>query len=660
MQEPIEIDYSQVQRYEDFLSQLPIPHIRQCVKKLEDLESKVSHLPRVTTVASLVGHCAYDGKLKQLIGVRQVVSSSYPGKGLFVHKLLALASIEVFGNNQVPQNVEKFFHDLADELTGGQNYPQYSSNKNENQKNQYENEIKTAIELFVSLLRVKPLLFSIVGLHQDDVRPVVEQQIFDYDVHMLGVPDLVLEDMRSKKAIVVEWKTYAQDGDLSVSGYEKAQVVAYAMLEARRLGYEIYTSGNNDVQLLDAISGKLTDNGIKDIRVLPAIIRPQLLQNPRLKILPHPVFSSSKDVASAYKTFRALMGEILVAARYLTYLVTSFYTYGYDKKTSFEECNPEGSDRPAFLQLPPRPIPRGNPYDQNNSSLCRSCSLKEECQFYFGTYHLDEFERMAWTLRFAALAKKEKTLWNFRAIYELSRRYSRENLISLLKKGRAFEWSGDVKDNSMSGQKNVVRITINPKDSTSFKIDVLDELWYDDESGSFVGVRELRPFERRLPFVLDERTPVVIYANDGSSTIPSSINMTGSIIDVEFVNDGKRAQVVYRIDIPSPALQFQKQIFAKYSKIYPEMFKNVIIAQIGVDLTHIDLITLDAFHRIIGKKLREKLGSQDSDDLRKMLMKLDEEFYRWAFEAANEPEISDSILHYISGGIKENTGEEGE
>ena len=650
MQEPIEIDYSQVQRYEDFLSQLQIPHIRQCVKKLEDLESKVSHLPRVTTVASLVGHCAYDGKLKQLIGIKQVVSSSYPGKGLFVHKLLALASIEVFGKNEVPQSVERLFHDLANELISGR----YFSNKNENNKNQYENEIKTAAELFNSLLRLKPILFSLVGTHQDDVRPIVEQQIFDYDVHMLGVPDLVLEDTRNKKAIVVEWKSYSQDGDQSVSGYEKAQAVAYAMLEARRLGYEIYTNWNDDVQLLDAISGKLTDNGIKDIRVLPVIVRPQLLLNPRLKILPHPVFSGSKDVNSAYKSFRALMGEILVAARYLTYIVTSFYTYGYDKKTSFEECNPEGSDRPAFLQLPPRPIPRGNPYDQDNSSLCRSCSLRDECQFYFGTYHLDKFEKMAWTLRFATLAKKEKMLWNFRAIYELSRRYSRQNLISLLKKGRSFEWSGDLMDNPNSRQKNVVKITLDPKDPVSFKIDVLDELWYDDNSGTFIGVRELRSFERQTPFVLDERTPVVIYANDGSSTIPTSINMTGIILDVEFVNDGKKTYVVYRIGIPSQALQFQKLIFAKYSKIYPQIFKDVIVAQIGVDLTHIDLITLDAFHRIIGKKLRKELRLQGNNgSAEKMLKELDEELYRWAFESSNEPEISRNILQNIGRDIYE-------
>ena len=650
MQEPIEIDYSQVQRYEDFLSQLQIPHIRQCVKKLEDLESKVSHLPRVTTVASLVGHCAYDGKLKQLIGIKQVVSSSYPGKGLFVHKLLALASIEVFGKNEVPQSVERLFHDLANELTSGR----YFSDKNENNENQYENEIKTAAELFNSLLRLKPILFSLVGTHQDDVRPIVEQQIFDYDVHMLGVPDLVLEDTRNKKAIVVEWKSYSQDGDQSVSGYEKAQAVAYAMLEARRLGYEIYTNWNDDVQLLDAISGKLTDNGIKDIRVLPVIVRPQLLLNPRLKILPHPVFSGSKDVNSAYKSFRALMGEILVAARYLTYIVTSFYTYGYDKKTSFEECNPEGSDRPAFLQLPPRPIPRGNPYDQDNSSLCRSCSLRDECQFYFGTYHLDKFEKMAWTLRFATLAKKEKMLWNFRAIYELSRRYSRQNLISLLKKGRSFEWSGDLMDNPNSRQKNVVKITLDPKDPVSFKIDVLDELWYDDNSGTFIGVRELRSFERQTPFVLDERTPVVIYANDGSSTIPTSINMTGIILDVEFVNDGKKTYVVYRIGIPSQALQFQKLIFAKYSKIYPQIFKDVIVAQIGVDLTHIDLITLDAFHRIIGKKLRKELRLQGNNgSTEKMLKELDEELYRWAFESSNEPEISRNILQNIGRDIYE-------
>ena len=80
----------------------------------------------------------------------------------------------------------------------------------------------------------------------------------------------------------------------------------------------------------------------------------------------------------------------------------------------------------------------------------------------------------------------------------------------------------------------------------------------------------------------------------------------------------------------------------------------MIVAQIGVDLTHIDLITLDAFHRIIGKKLRKELRLQGNNgSTEKMLKELDEELYRWAFESSNEPEISRNILQNIGRDIYE-------
>jgi hypothetical protein len=602
------VDYSQVQRYEDFLSQLQLEHAKDCGNLLKTLDSKISHLPRVTSIASGVGHCIYEAKLKELLGIKGVVSSSFPGKGETIHKLLALASLEVFGGNNLPTDLEKFFENLSEQLE---------------ETKATKEDIEVAKELFTSILYVKNDLFRIVGINVDNVRPVVEQQFYDYDLHMLGVPDLVLEDIENKRAVVVEWKSYPlqQEKAMSVSSYEKAQVTAYAMLEARRLGYELNPSRPDQPSIFDAISGKLTDSGIEDVRVLPVIIRPDQKTNKRLSIPPHPLLSGRGNLKNKYNEFRKVMGEIYVTARYLTYIMTNFWLYGYGKE-DFDECSKQIGNRKriVFVWPPPRPIPRGKPTEQNNSKLCKFCSVRDECKFYIGEHHMNTFHKIMWKLRYSSLSEKEKLMWPFRAIYELSRFHtSRDNIVSKIKKGSSVEWDGEYVQFSNRPPRNRFRVKLSERDRISFKIDVIDRLYYDENLDSFIGIRQAREFEINSkmkkvyhPFVLDESTPVVIYLNDKASMIPLSINMTGAISEVNFEEDKDGKTVIkYTIGIPSFALSFQKTVLRKYFQLYSktEMFEDVILVQVGVDLTHIDLITLDAFQRVIGRRI-EKLENE--------------------------------------------------
>ncbi|BFI74605.1 PD-(D/E)XK nuclease family protein [Sulfurisphaera ohwakuensis] len=640
------VDYSEIQRYEDFLTQLQLPYAKECGNLLKNLDSKVSHLPRVTSIASGVGHCIYEAKLKELLGVKGVISSSFPGKGTTVHKLLALASLYVFGKNEFPRDMVKFFSNLAQELE--------DSNIN-------DNEIIIAVDIFTSLLSVKDKLFTIIGLKQDSVRPIVEQQLYDYDLHMLGVPDLILEDIENKKAVVVEWKTYNYNvtsdkvKNNSVSSYERAQVIAYAMLEARRLGYEIIPDNYNEPSLYDAISGKLSDRGILDVRVLPVVIRPGLKENKRLTLPPHPVLSDRGDIKDKYKKFRETLGEIFVTARYLTYLVTNFALYGYDKKTDFEDCFKQvgNQNRIVFLSPPPYPIPRGKPSSQEKSRLCRFCLVTDECKFYIGSRHINYFQKMMWALRYASLTEKEKIMWPFRAVYQLSKSSRREKVIEKIKRGFSIEWEGNEIIFKNESSRNRFHIFMSRRERMSFKIDVLDSLYYDKDTDTFIGIRDVRDFEIykgkiRRPYVLEESTPIILYANDKASMIPLSINMTGSIVDVSFVRnkDGKTV-VKYVIDIPSLALSFQKAILKKYLEIYPEMFKDVILVQVGVDLTHIDLIALDALQRVIGEKIEKMQESEKKKKLKELQLRLEKEKERLDFESEFEPEISKDVLRYF-------------
>ena len=653
------IDYSRVQRFEDYIEQLNVANGIECANLVRDLSLKMSYLPRVTSVASGVGHCVYEAKLKEMLGIKEVVSSSFPGKGRFVHHLLAIASLETFAKNSPPsEDMVKYFEGIAHEL---KKYDVYSP---ENDEKVYKDSIETAADLFTSLLAVKDTLFRTVGIDPDAVRPVVEQQMYDYDLHMLGVPDLVLEDPKNRKAVVVEWKSYRLDMDQprrkSVSSYEKAQVVAYAMLEARRLGYKISEERSGEPSVHDAIAGKLTEKGIEDIRVLPAIIRPGLGINKRLTIPPHPALSTRGDLASNYKKFRELMGEIYVTAHYLAFIVTNFSLYGY-RREDFEDCSRvvNGQKRIAFLWAPPKPIPRGKPSAQDSSWHCSVCKVREECKFYIGERHINYFQKMMWSIRYSALADKERLLWPFRAVFELSRFHpSRATIVEKLKKGYSLEWDGSYVRFTSNGPKSRFSIFFSSRDRYSFKIDVVDRLYYDEDKGVFVGVRKARDYEmsssRKIyhPHVLEESTPIILYANDNTSAIPLSINMTGAVHGVSFETDKEGDTIVkYFIHIPSPALSFQEVVFKKYLEAYPEMFTDVIIMQTGVDLTHIDLVTIDALQRVIGKKL-EEIKDKDKKKKIEQYYKILEKQKNWLdFETEFGPElVSENILRLLHSG----------
>ena len=664
------IDYSSVQRYEDYIEQLNILNGIKCQNIVRDLNSKVSYLPRVTSIASGVGHCIYEAKLKEMLGIKEVISSSFPGKGRLTHQLLALASLEVFGKNSLPnKDLEKYFEELVQELRN------YSVSFTRDDKTIRE-AVKTAANLFKSLLSIKNVLFRVVGINDDNVRPVVEQQLYDYELHMLGVPDLVLEDFKNRKAVVVEWKSYELDGNStkrkSVTNYEKAQVIAYAMLEARRLGYRVTVESPDEPSVYDAVSGRLTDRGIEDVRVLPAVIRPGLNVNRRLTIPPHPILSTRGDVRENYRNFRGTMGEIYVTAHYLTYLVTNLRLYGYGKE-DLKDCSvvANGQRKIALLWPPPYPVPRGKPSNQEKSRLCSICNVKDECKFYIAERHVNYFQKMMWTIRYAALAEKEKLLWPFRAVYELSRSYpSRDYIVNKIRKGNGIIWDGSTVwfARDVPRSRFLISFDSTKRGRFSFKVDVVDQLYYDKSTSTLIGIRKLRNYEINKttgrinrPYVLEESTPIILYVNDGPSALSLSINMTGSIDKVDFDRDNSGDQVVkYYIHIPSPALAFQEALMLKYLELYPNMFNDVLLVQIGVDLTHIDLITIDALQRVIGKKIEKlqelekekKLKKSDLEKKKKL-----EEYYdilekeknRLDFESEFGP-VSENVLRFLNPG----------
>ena len=269
------------------------------------LLNKTGHLPIVTNISRGAGFCYYYARLSEAIGVKKLyghLADRIAGKGNDVHKIMGVASLRFFGGKMAPDSIVELVDDVATELG--------------TQLRQPDPDVAKDIckILFTNLLNDLPRMVEITGMDPDTAFPVVEQQFMDYQLHMRGTPDLILEDAKNQKAIVVDWKTSAE----TPAEHESSQVTAYALMEGRRLGMskEEAVEAVLGHPVLDA-SNKMTS--IQDISILPVIVRP----TQRASLRPHPIlFAKPEELQSRYEGFRNLTYDTCVEAQHLSLLLT--------------------------------------------------------------------------------------------------------------------------------------------------------------------------------------------------------------------------------------------------------------------------------------------------------------------------------------------------
>mgnify|MGYP000046394584 CR=1 FL=1 len=571
----------------DFVKRVTIGNHEYCSKIVKRILDITGHVPVAYNVARGAGFCSYFARMAEAIGVKESIPLRISGKGRDIHKILGIASIYVFKDGCLPPP-EHYINDGIKHAINTLNVNNYN--------NDHEVVVKAKL-LLKNLIDNLHTFLDLLKSNWSPFVPIVEQQFIDYRVHIRGVPDLILENKEQRKAIVVEWKTSNE----SLSRWEEAQVLAYALLAGRRLGY-------SPEEAVDAILGRYDEstNEFKDIHILPVIIRPTTKRTAKIK--PHPALSglTGVDLSNALKKFKKILYNVKLEAEHLTVLTFNTMRLSADEsKFIREKCLAEIKDghKVHSLRLTPYQLPRGRPREQKKFP-CTKCfnSIKMACKYYFGSgFNVrDKFDSTMWGLRFKIYDKLESLLLQYRAIYEIFA--EKGNLVfEIIDEGKGIEY--EIHGNSSFINEKVGHCYIQIRDGKKligkFKIDSVERILNIDTNNYTIRLRrKLRNYEKDyIPSTLREDKPcmLVLFENN----IPLlSINLFCRVDSVEINND----YVDYIMGIPSSVFAYQFFLFKEYFEI--GLFRNVPILLLGVDanLLLLELRAVDILQRTFDEK----------------------------------------------------------
>ncbi|MEM2294151.1 MAG: PD-(D/E)XK nuclease family protein [Candidatus Caldarchaeum sp.] len=577
-----------------FIEQVSIKNKEYCVSIARQTLDHTGHVPVTYNVARGAGYCAYYARLTEAIGVKDSIPYRIPGKGRDIHKVLGLSSIYLFKDGILPpltHKIDESVNNAINILT--------EMNLIGNINNTDRNVILQMLRNLVSLLDR-----ALMNLDSNNhpFSPIPEQQLIDYSLHMRGVPDLILENKEQSKAIVIDWKTAPETPTIR----EAAQVICYALLESRRLGYDREEAIKGLVGELDP-----QNNTIKNLNVLPLIIRPTTTAaGPR----PHPVFSGLQgdDLESEYKKFRNLVYDVLVEAEHLTILTTNIEEILGEKSVAVKKrcvATTRDGHQVYSLRYTPHQLRRGKPSLQQNypCTICNS-RVRDACRFYFGRAigEASDLDKTLWNLRFKVFQKLERDLIVYKAIYELFNKNGFDVASEMITSRSHIFW--DIGSVPVTHEKTPIPILDIYRRGTrlqSVRYDLLDTLQTNpNDRFEFTGTRKLQDYEKEsiIRHVPEGRT-ILISFND-SSTPTLSFNLFGIIREVDV--DEKNDAVQYTIGLPSNVLAYSFLLIDECLK--SNLIKNgpIVMFEVGANLIHLELNAIDQLQRAFSKELEEQ------------------------------------------------------
>ena len=594
---------------EELLNRYKVRDPKRCGDASGKILSWTGHIPSVTNVANAAARCRYYARMVESIGVR--VPYEYreriSGRGDDVHKILGLAVLalyEEYGSLRSPGDPGVF----VDLVCGSDT----------DLVNCKEDRVKEeAKALLKRLLNILPRLCDVIGTSQSNLFPLVEQQLASYEVHMKGVPDLVLEDRDGKRAIVVDWKT----GDKMMWKTDEAQVVAYSILEAMRLGYS-----RDEVE--EAILGKLNGGVVKDVKILPIIIR----RSERAELKPHPAVAPVGKVEDRYRNLKALIKNVLKAAEFLTMIATNHERLvGRDLE---ESCTTyiEGEKRVKLLRISPPSLPAGNPKKQDRFPCASSdgkkiCTLAEDCKFYFGQLWegTQDEEKKLWYMRYKIFEDKEQQLLIYRALEELFKQRGYDVVLEKMREGTGivcdiramnyrFEWFYARMGRRMHINRKILLVLPFADRKADDHIEKRYELLSVEgfERGAIIASRPLsghevsKEGEARYHMIPPSSTVFVSFMDGPHPYL--SINVFSRVAEVDVQGD----RIVYMLDSPSSALKYQMMVAGRYINILRKTGRKpeILVVEADVDLTKIELETLHIIQRMV-RGDKEDVEGQD-------------------------------------------------
>jgi len=575
------------------------------------------------------------------MGVYETVLESVSGKGRIIHRLLAFASQDMFLNYELRKIFSSREEVVSESINNAiSNLEQEVGDKVRDQAKKLMTRLVAGLNRAISLLNINL---------NSKLFPIVEQELIDFDDHMYGTPDLILEDLSAKKAVVVEWKTYATESS-KVSDVDKAQVVAYSIMEARRLGImgikEVFKSiiGVDDISLIKKLKKALLDlqdsnqphewstkmaelnkivNDIRrgianNLRVLPLIV------STSKSYPPHPfmylyrqtnLLNTAKRIIKLYDT----MKRVLIAADHLTLQITNVENLlacseglGRDeiKQLLHQNCRSQ-TGYLSFNYTPCDMLPCGVPRSQEKwpcktrkgNFYCSFAGDNGPCTFYFGRDRKEDFESIMWKLRYDIFEKKEKGLISYKAINIIFRNPNIHTIMSQHSEHGSILEVDLLSNSSYIKRKNSVIFYIHVKrgaeDIGKVRFDILRLSDVELGRNEIIARRKIRQIEKIEGVIGSVKRSVAAFIITPDSTSPLfSINTFLMVGEADLEND----ELIYYLYSPSPALYHNFKIFTRYVEYlatHPSVDAKLLLLEAPANLTVMELRAVDVLHRYI-------------------------------------------------------------
>jgi hypothetical protein len=221
-----------------------VGNLADCRNRLEKGLRASSHLVKAVSVARAVGRCPFEARLIEIMGASDLAASTsvFPGKGQSVHQVLSVAVPRLFADfiavrefDRALNAVDEYVNNAYDELREARVPPL----EEEARTTRGDAVIRSAVKMARVFVQFMRQLDAKQILDVSEARVRAELQLFDYKMHVRGVPDLVVEEPAKRRAVVVEWKTsLGVEGGATPSPDEIAQGYVYSIMVAHRLGFK--------------------------------------------------------------------------------------------------------------------------------------------------------------------------------------------------------------------------------------------------------------------------------------------------------------------------------------------------------------------------------------------------------------------------------------
>ena len=547
-----------------------------CTRVAGELLESTSHLVKVSSIARGAGVCVFIARLIELMGVRGLYHSVLPGKGAVVHQLLAVAFPRILrdtvagglSRNEVPKIARSLVEEVYRLLENMDAL--YTDNQNviEEAKND-------AVIMAVNGVEFVTRFACRFGVNLEKASVYTELPLMSYRLHMWGVADVVIEDSESRSALIIEWKSYRGSNERTprISIEDVLQAYGYALLEADRLGY-------------DDVLQPVLDN-----RIGIAVVRPVSSGRAIPYYVVYPREACTASSCWSRDELREQIEFMMLLAEHLTLVLASKKKAANRLQMRWDTIETmcsirtwSGATRPVFNRIPEHPLLRkrmSNPKRRDSSWPCNACPYRDACEYYVFSSTDPEFidvRRLAWRTRYAIMEIRENALQPYREIRDL-----------VISHG-GYDWvRGHVKTRILSDGN---------------RVDFFDEANV-EEDGVVLHRRPTR-FEdsEDIIITLREGKPAVVYFNESHVADPLlRLGFYGIVTDAKY--DETIDRIIVRLEPASPPSRIYIPLLLDLQQRSPELFRNVLAFEVNVELTHLELLAVDAFERGTYKALEE-------------------------------------------------------